>query len=144
MFFLSTFLQTPLSIIFFISFLMAFCQFSLSSFTGLCHASGKVLGSFGPDVTAEIKQVSCIQSSIVRSALSMDSFVGDDNSFVSLLVFPSVSSLAPIMLISIPSLFCMSVLFPSSMDLSFRSSKYTSSSIELSSSSRHSSACFLA
>ena len=32
----------------------------------------------GPDVTAEIRQVSWIQSSIVKSALSMDSFLGDN------------------------------------------------------------------
>ena len=42
----------------------------------------KVLGSVGPDVSAEIKQVSSIQSSIVRYSLSMDSFLGDDFSLV--------------------------------------------------------------
>ena len=71
----------------------------------------------------------------------MDSFVGDDNSFVSLLVFPSVSSLAPIMLMSMPNLFCVSVLFPlllgssssSSMELS---PKDLSSSNDFSSSSK--------
>ena len=149
MFFLSTFLQTPLSIILFISFLMAVCQLFLSTSTGLCQASWKVLGSFGPDVTAEIRQVSWIHSSKVKSALSMDSFVGDESDFVSLLVLPRVSSLAPIMLISIPNFFCVSVLFPSSSDASIislidSSPKDLSSSNELSSSSRKSSTQLLA
>ena len=128
---------------------MAICQLFLSSSTGLCQASWKVLGSVGPDVTAEIKQVSWIQSSKVKSALSMDSFVGDDISFVSLLVLPRVYSLAPIMLISIPNFLCVSVLFPSSSDpstisLMDISPKDLSSSSELSSSSRKSSTRLLA
>ena len=41
-----------------------------------------VFGSVGADVTAEIRQVSCIQSSIVNSALSIDSFMGYIISFV--------------------------------------------------------------
>ena len=82
----------PLLIILFISFLIAICQFCLSSSTGLCHASWNVLGSVGPDVTAEIRQVSFIQSSIVNSALSIDSFLGDIISFVWLLVIPNSSS----------------------------------------------------
>ena len=52
----------------------------------------------------------------------MDSFVGDDISCVSLLVFPSVSSLAPIILIYMPNFFCVSVLFPSPLGSSCLSS----------------------
>ena len=93
---LSIFLQTPLLIILFISFLIATCQLCLSSSTGLCQVSWNVLCSVGPHVTADIRQVSCIQSSIVSSALSIDSFLGDIISLVWLLVFPNSSFLAPI------------------------------------------------
>ena len=55
---LSVFLQTSLFIILLISFLIVVLQFSRSYSIGLCHASWIVLGSVGPDVTAEIKQVS--------------------------------------------------------------------------------------
>ena len=109
-----------------ISFLMAALQLSLSFSIGQCHASWNVLGSVGPDVTTDIRQVSWIQSSIFRSALSMDSFVGEDISLVSLQVFPSVSSLAPIMLMSMPNFFCVSALFLSLLDFP------SSSSMELS------------
>ena len=76
----------------------------------------------------------------------MDLFVGDDNFFVSLLVFPSVSSLAPIMLMSIPNLFCVSVLFPLLLGSSSSSSmellpKDLPSSSDFSSSSKKSSTC---
>ena len=47
-----------------------------------------VFGSVGPDATAEIRQVSCIQSSIVNSALSIHSFLGDIISFVCFWSFP--------------------------------------------------------
>ena len=60
------------------SFLMAALQLSLSFSIGLCHASLNVLGSVCPDVTA---QVSWIQSSMVNSGLSMDSFLGENISW---------------------------------------------------------------
>ena len=54
---LSIFLQTPLLIILLISFRIAACQLCLSSSTGLFPVSWNVLGSVGPDVTADIRQV---------------------------------------------------------------------------------------
>ena len=78
----------------------------------------KKLGiDIGPDVAAEIREVSCIQSSIVNSALSIDSFLCDTISFVWLLVLPNSSFLAPIISMSIPSFFCSSVLLPSPLFL---------------------------
>ena len=79
----------------------------------------------------------------------MDSFVGDDNYFVSHLVLPSVSSLAPIMFMSMPIFLCVSVLFPSFSDSSSISSmefsqKDLSSPSDISSSYRKSSTCLLA
>ena len=116
-----------LLIILLISFRIATCQLCLSSSTGLCQASWNVLGSVGPDVTADIRQVSCIQSTIVSSALSIDSFLGDIISLVWLLVLPNSSFLASIIQMSIPSHFCSSVLLPSPL-LFVSSSSFSSGS----------------
>ena len=100
-----------------------------------------VLGSVGPDVTAEIRQVSCIQSSIVNSAHSIDSYLGDIISFVWLLVLPNSSFLDPIFSMSITSFFHSSVLLPSPLFLISSVSLSLISSVSLSSWVWSSSSC---